>query len=50
MASCLQCLNQAEEFSEYFISGTYKSHINPSNPLGMRGMLAREYGRLVTQL
>ncbi len=43
MNSMLQCLNQIDMLTEYFLSGNYKQDINKDNVLGMGGRLADEY-------
>eukprot|EP00124_Ichthyophonus_hoferi_P000707 Ihof_evm6s28 gene=Ihof_evmTU6s28 len=45
--SILQCLSNTMPFSVYFIDQRYKKDINQSNPLGMKGQLADEFGVLL---
>ncbi|ORZ34264.1 hypothetical protein BCR44DRAFT_121206 [Catenaria anguillulae PL171] len=45
--SVLQCLFGAVPLIRYFSSGDFKSHINPSNPLGSKGAVAKAYFSLV---
>lgn len=40
MNSSIQCLNNTPDLTEYFIQGTYKNHVNKTNPLGMKGQVA----------
>ncbi|KAI5786996.1 hypothetical protein DFH27DRAFT_528216 [Peziza echinospora] len=47
MNSALQCLRNCEELSKYFLSGQFKSELNPSNPLGHGGNIARSYSNLL---
>jgi ubiquitin C-terminal hydrolase len=47
MNSALQCLSNTVELKEYFVSGKYKSEINKTNPLGMKGKVAEEFGALI---
>lgn len=47
MNSALQCLSNTPLLTEYFISGKYKSELNKTNPLGMKGRIAEEYGSLL---
>ncbi|KAJ2595068.1 hypothetical protein GGF39_003969 [Coemansia sp. RSA 1721] len=46
MNSALQCIGHIPELADYFVSGTYRSEVNRSNPLGMQGSVALAYGRL----
>jgi ubiquitin carboxyl-terminal hydrolase 4/11/15 len=50
MNSALQCLSNTAPLNEYFISNKYKDHINKTNPLGMQGKLAREFGELIKEM
>ncbi|KAK4523749.1 hypothetical protein GAYE_SCF00G1645 [Galdieria yellowstonensis] len=50
MNAALQCLSNAAKLTEYFLSGRYKSDVNKQNPLGMKGVLAEEYFRLLSHL
>lgn len=43
MNSGLQCLSNSLELTKYFLFGYYKSELNPDNPLGMKGKLAKAY-------
>ncbi|KAJ1802652.1 Ubiquitin carboxyl-terminal hydrolase 15, partial [Coemansia sp. RSA 2599] len=47
MNSALQCVGHIPELADYFVSGTYRSEVNRTNPLGMQGAVALAYGRLV---
>lgn len=47
MNSALQCLSNTPPLTEYFLSGQYKSDINKTNPLGMKGRIAEEYANLI---
>ncbi|KAF8466708.1 hypothetical protein BDZ91DRAFT_657727, partial [Kalaharituber pfeilii] len=47
MNSALQCLRNCEELSKYFLSGKFKSELNPSNPLAHGGNIARSYANLL---
>ncbi|KAJ2843574.1 ubiquitin carboxyl-terminal hydrolase, partial [Coemansia erecta] len=47
MNSALQCISHISELADYFVSGTYRSEVNRTNPLGMQGSVALAYGRLV---
>ncbi|GJQ08994.1 hypothetical protein GpartN1_g785.t1 [Galdieria partita] len=50
MNAALQCLSNAAKLTEYFLSENYKSDINKQNPLGMNGVLAEEYFRLLSHI
>ncbi|KAK4546584.1 hypothetical protein LTR36_001801 [Oleoguttula mirabilis] len=43
MNSALQCIRSVQELALYFLSGKYKSEINTSNPLGHKGLMAKQY-------
>ena len=47
MNSALQCLSNTVPLTDYFLSGKYKTEINKTNPLGMKGKIAEEYGALL---
>ena len=47
MNSALQCLSNTVPLTDYFLSGKYKTEINKTNPLGMKGKIAEEYGSLL---
>jgi len=50
MNSILQCVSNTPHFRTFFTSGQYKQDINKSNPLGMRGELAHEFAKLVSDV
>lgn len=50
MNSALQCLSNTKELNEYFTSERYKQEINKTNPLGMKGRIAEEFGTLMKQM
>ncbi|GAA5864946.1 hypothetical protein JCM3774_003920 [Rhodotorula dairenensis] len=50
MNSALQCMSNTKELQEYFLSGVYRSELNPDNPLGMRGQVAEAFGQLIERL
>jgi len=50
MNSALQCIRSVAELSEYFLGDFYKAELNPSNPLGHHGDVARAYAALVKEL
>jgi len=45
MNSSLQCLSNTQALNDFFVSGDYKEEINKSNPLGMKGQLAEQFGK-----
>ncbi|KAJ5054531.1 uncharacterized protein L3040_000802 [Drepanopeziza brunnea f. sp. 'multigermtubi'] len=49
MNSALQCVRSVEELTKYFLTGHGKEEINPHNPLGNNGNVARAYGDLLAQ-
>ena len=50
MNSALQCLSNCPELTNYFLSKIFLNHINKENPLGSKGILARNYGALIKHL
>jgi len=50
MNSALQCLSNTTPLTDYFLNAKYKNDINRTNPLGMKGKIAEEYGSLLRQL
>lgn len=50
MNSALQCLTHSMALNVYFLNNFHVKEINRSNPLGMRGMVAESYGRLIRSL
>eukprot|EP00164_Ancoracysta_twista_P000126 GFYU01000183.1.p1 GENE.GFYU01000183.1~~GFYU01000183.1.p1 ORF type:complete len:1042 (-),score=289.47 GFYU01000183.1:66-3191(-) len=50
MNSSLQCLSHSKYLKNYFVSNRYLSQINKTNPLGMKGQLAEEFGELLKVL
>jgi ubiquitin C-terminal hydrolase len=47
MNSMLQCLSNTGVLTEYFLAGRHEGEVNEGNPMGMKGMLARVYARLL---
>lgn len=47
MNSALQCIRSVEELAIYFLQDKYKSEINPSNPLGSGGIMAKKYAEVL---
>eukprot|EP01156_Anaeramoeba_ignava_P006014 Anaeramoba_ignava/a347512_181.p1 GENE.a347512_181~~a347512_181.p1 ORF type:complete len:814 (-),score=231.02 a347512_181:166-2607(-) len=46
MNSGLQCLFHSMPLVHYFLTDEYKNHINKTNPIGMKGKLAKQFGAL----
>ncbi|XP_070394715.1 ubiquitin carboxyl-terminal hydrolase 15-like isoform X7 [Dermacentor albipictus] len=47
MNAALQCMSNTPPLTEYFTTDRYLSELNDSNPLGMRGEIAKSYADLV---
>lgn len=50
MSSALQCVRSVEELTKYFLTETYASEINKTNPLGYYGKVAMAYGNLLKEI
>ncbi|CAD5124901.1 DgyrCDS13151 [Dimorphilus gyrociliatus] len=50
MNSALQCLVSVGTLTHYFVSNKWKQDLNKSNPLGMRGEVAKAYADLVKEM
>ena len=50
MNSGLQCLSNSPELTKYFLAGHHLKEINPVNPLGLKGKLAKAFGKLLEQM
>eukprot|EP00485_Elphidium_margaritaceum_P003456 CAMPEP_0202694858 /NCGR_PEP_ID=MMETSP1385-20130828/8600_1 /ASSEMBLY_ACC=CAM_ASM_000861 /TAXON_ID=933848 /ORGANISM="Elphidium margaritaceum" /LENGTH=1807 /DNA_ID=CAMNT_0049350777 /DNA_START=152 /DNA_END=5575 /DNA_ORIENTATION=- len=50
MNCILQCLSNTPHFTTFFTSGQYKQDINKTNPLGMKGELAHEFAKLISDV
>ena len=50
MNSALQCIRSVEELAIYFLSEKYKQEINMNNPLGHKGVMAKQYANILTQI
>lgn len=50
MNSALQCLSNTAPLTDFFVSGKFKNDINKSNPLGMKGQIAEQYGKLIREM
>ncbi|KAJ9639520.1 hypothetical protein H2199_006555 [Coniosporium tulheliwenetii] len=50
MNSALQCIRSVEELTMYFLEEQYKKDLNPSNPLGYGGGMAKAYAGLLASI
>uniref|UniRef100_A0A8C6WKE3 ubiquitinyl hydrolase 1 n=1 Tax=Neogobius melanostomus TaxID=47308 RepID=A0A8C6WKE3_9GOBI len=50
MNSSIQCVSNTKPLTDYFTSGTHLYELNRTNPIGMRGHMAKCYGDLVLEL
>ncbi|XP_062407910.1 ubiquitin carboxyl-terminal hydrolase 32 isoform X2 [Sardina pilchardus] len=50
MNSSIQCVSNTKPLTDYFISGRHLYELNRTNPIGMRGHMAKCYGDLVQEL
>uniref|UniRef100_A0A8C9Y3B1 ubiquitinyl hydrolase 1 n=1 Tax=Sander lucioperca TaxID=283035 RepID=A0A8C9Y3B1_SANLU len=50
MNSSIQCVSNTKPLTDYFISGKHLYELNRTNPIGMRGHMAKCYGDLVMEL
>jgi ubiquitin carboxyl-terminal hydrolase 4/11 len=50
MNSALQSLRSVEELTQYFLHEQWKHDLNPDNPLGHRGEVAKAYAALIKQV
>ncbi|KRX09119.1 hypothetical protein PPERSA_08835 [Pseudocohnilembus persalinus] len=50
MNSGLQCLSNCFELTQYFLSDLYENDLNIDAPLGTKGELTQQYGRLIYNL
>jgi len=50
MNSALQCLSNTPDLTSFFLSGAYVNDVNPDNPIGMGGLLAQNYARVLKVL
>ncbi|XP_077488380.1 ubiquitin carboxyl-terminal hydrolase 15-like isoform X1 [Amblyomma americanum] len=47
MNAALQCMSNTPPLTEYFMKDRYLAELNDSNPLGMRGEIAKSYADLI---
>ncbi|KAF9133484.1 CSN-associated deubiquitinating enzyme Ubp12 [Mortierella sp. 14UC] len=50
MNSALQCLSNTPDLAHYFLAGAWGDELNPDNPLGMSGEVARAYANVMDKL
>ena len=50
MNSGLQCMSNIPELTKYFLMGYHLEEKNETNPLGMKGRLAKAYGELLQEM
>ncbi|KAK8161608.1 hypothetical protein IWX90DRAFT_488144 [Phyllosticta citrichinensis] len=50
MNSALQCIRSVEELTAYFLQNKYKEELNPDNPLGHNGAIAKAYAGLLAAI
>ena len=50
MNSALQCLSNVPLLTEYFLTDSYKPHINRENPLGRKGEVAQAYAEPIHEM
>ncbi|KAG0263152.1 CSN-associated deubiquitinating enzyme Ubp12 [Actinomortierella ambigua] len=50
MNSALQCLSNTPDLTAYFLANAWQDELNPDNPLGMDGEVAKAYANLVNKL
>ncbi|KAJ7308868.1 hypothetical protein JRQ81_008142 [Phrynocephalus forsythii] len=50
MNSSIQCVSNTQPLTEYFISGRHLYELNRTNPIGMKGHMAKCYGDLIQEL
>jgi ubiquitin carboxyl-terminal hydrolase 4/11/15 len=50
MNSALQCLSNTHILTEYFLKNAHILEINKNNPLGMGGLVAEAYGKLIQEI
>lgn len=48
--AALQCCSNTHPLTTYFISNMHLYELNPDNPCGMKGHMARQYGSLMQEL
>ncbi|XP_017548184.2 ubiquitin carboxyl-terminal hydrolase 32-like [Pygocentrus nattereri] len=50
MNSSIQCVSNTKPLSDYFTAGYHLYELNRTNPIGMRGHMAKCYGDLIQEL
>jgi ubiquitin carboxyl-terminal hydrolase 6/32 len=47
MNAALQCVSNTRPLTQYFINNMHLYELNRTNPLGMKGNIAKKYGELI---
>nr|CAD7444246.1 unnamed protein product [Timema bartmani] len=50
MNSVIQCMSNCPPITQYFLNGDHYEELNETNPLGMRGEIAKAFGELIKSL
>ncbi|CAM4740025.1 unnamed protein product [Rotaria magnacalcarata] len=50
MNAAVQCLSNTRELRDYFLHSYHSLEINQVNPLGMKGAMAEEFGKIIQEL
>ncbi|KAI0666784.1 cysteine proteinase [Trametes maxima] len=50
MNSAIQCLAHTRELMDYFLLDVFQEELNPDNPLGMHGAVAKSFASLVSRI
>lgn len=50
MNTALQCISNCYELTNYFLNNHYKHHLNTTNNNGAKGLIAKSFADLVTNL
>ncbi|XP_072043615.1 ubiquitin carboxyl-terminal hydrolase 32-like isoform X1 [Amphiura filiformis] len=50
MNAAVQCISNTQPLTLYFKMDSYLFELNPTNPLGMKGHIAKRYGELIKDL
>jgi ubiquitin carboxyl-terminal hydrolase 6/32 len=50
MNSAIQCVSNTAPLTQYFRSKMHMHELNRTNPLGMKGHIAKRYGDLITDI
>jgi hypothetical protein len=50
MNTALQCISNCYELTNYFLNNHYKFHLNTTNEIGAKGLVAKSYAEIVANL